>query len=58
MEVSQKVINFYDQSKPLVKELGEWIESEESRLNRELTEGEIDSKFNELQSKYHLDSQS
>jgi hypothetical protein len=59
MEVSEKVLKFYNQSGPLVKELGNWIESEEDRLQRELSEDEIDSKFKELQSKkYNLNYQS
>jgi hypothetical protein len=59
MEVSQNVLNFYNRSEPLVKELGNWIESEEDRLQRELSEDEIDSKFKELQSKkYNLNYQS
>lgn len=57
MEVSQNVLNFYNRSEPLVKELGNWIEFEEDRLQRELSEEEIDSKFKELQSKHNLNYQ-
>lgn len=54
MDVSQHVKAFYEKILPLNKELGEWIKFEEDRLQRDLTEKEIDTKFHQLCSKYNI----
>jgi len=42
MEVSSKAKAFYYKTLPLQEKLAKWIDDEEARLGREVTEDEID----------------
>lgn len=54
MEISEKMKEVYEHTRPVIKELGEWIEAEEVRLNREMTDEEIDKKRDELNERFGL----
>lgn len=54
MKKFEDVDKFFEDSKPIRAELSQWIEAEEERLQRDLTEDEMNKKLDELCIKYNV----
>jgi hypothetical protein len=54
MSISNDVEKFFNDTELLRAELGKWIESEEERLQRDLSDEEINKRRDELFEKYSI----
>ena len=54
MDKGKRVEEYFQATEPAREELAKWIEEEEERLQRDLTEKELEEKFEEFLAKYNV----
>lgn len=54
LDRKKRVKEYYEATRPLREEIAKWIDEEEEKLQRDLTEEEIQRKSDELHQKYGI----
>lgn len=54
LDREKRVKEYYEATRPLREEIAQWIDEEEEKLQRDLTEEEIQRKSDELHQKYGI----